>query len=1127
MRIHHILRVFIAALTLASVSLAAESQRQTICLNGIWDYTAANTTEDQIPQGTWNTLPIPGDAAGHGAELFDITPTDLDTPHSWLRRTFYVPKSWADGRRVKLKFLGVDGPNKMFVNGQEIAKNSYETLAFVVDITDKVRFGEENQLAVWVKKVQHSYYMRGNIHRSVYLMCTPKVNIQYSHALPSVKNMTLTVRTRICNEDTAPRAITLNWVVKDNGKSVLTLPEKQVTLEPGQSVEVESAAPWADPVLWGFGKYGKPYLYHLQTTISGDSQADERFDRFGFREFTTKGPRFLFNGKPYFIKGDLISRFWPVTENPDFMATYYQMMRSANINFQRLHSHSPNNFDAHYWYQVADELGHLVEAQMTGQLESCMNGVGPDNPVFMGMWEAYVNENFNNPSLVMWCPDNEGIQNVIPNAEKVMPPWNRFATFLRKLDPTRIVDFHHGYELFAGVQMGVFDRENYMTFNRHPYADLVAAVEEGKKQTGFDDSVPVLIGEMFPHPSSIDLIGNPIGSYIEQKRRGVMLAENILRLYRYKVGGIILCALEEVAFLGFSNAKDLYLGPWSDFILVRDETKPNKPVIGERRCYVKVRWPSMSGEGTKCAWIRPTCDTVGAAGGYGFNVNWFDPTRPMFYSNITDKLVGDAYGKIGGKEVPLGPYRAPEVIVCFGVNGKPVEGAYVTLIPQDGQATPPSGIMTDKDGTAWFHFWDTGRYVAKVFYRENGEEKSAEKSFEIKSRPLLTGQAGYEYITWVDMGGIDIAQRQAELAKPAEFSSSTIRTKEELISNGDMEYWPKDQNFIIADWKERATQESKIVHSGKYSVKITGDVGQLCREFRLEKGCKYKISGWIYKVSGNRTGSIGLRNGKWDWLLQLKGSETPNEWVHVEAVYTATGEEMYFYCLNDYMGTDGACLYDDISVKKIGGEKKVSALQPGPFDLTDGGFIHNWLVLGPLPNEVVDRKFTGLRTDDLATVGGEAKAAPQFGEKVTVHFPNSEYWKEGDETLTWQYMASGDKVYLGDMQLPSRDIVYIPPVNVGAYLACWVESPDARQALLAIGSDDGYKMWLNGQLVGTVEEERGAVPDNEMYPVELKQGKNLLMVKLLQSIGGWECCVRFLNNDDKKPMTDLKIVLIP
>jgi len=189
--------------------------------------------------------------------------------------------------------------------------------------------------------------------------------------------------------------------------------------------------------------------------------------------------------------------------------------------------------------------------------------------------------------------------------------------------------------------------------------------------------------------------------------------------------------MQEIGFVGCSSPKDIHLGPWSDYILLEDQTKPDKPIIGARETTVIVRWPSMSGEGLKCDTVFPRCGDTGSAGGYGFNMNWFDPTRPMFYPNITDQIVKDTIRQIGGKdEPPLGPQRAPEVIVAVGIEGKHVEGVYVSLIPQDGQAIPPSSVATDRDGTAWFHLWDTGRYIARAEY--NG--KVIEKPFHIAGR---------------------------------------------------------------------------------------------------------------------------------------------------------------------------------------------------------------------------------------------------------------------------------------------------------------------------------------------------------------------------------------------------------
>ncbi len=1115
-----ILLTVFAIPTLRAESVPASTMREKICLNGVWKFNAAGTSETEIPKTGWSKIRIPSTWIGHGSGNFSISSADTASPHAWFARAFFVPASWNDGRRIKLKFLALDYAHAVYVNGKLIDRYKSMRFCFDVDITAAVKFGQDNDLAVWVQRKDDKDVEAGII-RSVYLTSVPAVHVEYSHAMPSVEKMTLTVRTRVKNEDKVKRSVTVQPAVNDNGKTVLTLPAKTIMLEPGQSSEVETAASWKDPVLWGFGIYGKPYLYHLRTQLSGPSVADVQYDRFGFREFKTKGPKFYLNGKHFFIKGDLISRFWPVTENPDYLATYYQVMRSANMNFQRLHSHTPRNFDSHYWYQVGDELGHLVEAQLDLTREKC------DDPEHLALWTAYVNENFNHPSLVMWCPNNESIRpgysTDLAQAKTVMPPWNRLASHIRKLDPTRIVDFHDGRALFAGVQLGVFDRANYMTFNIHPYGSLGQELERAKREVAFDGSVPIFVGEVFPFPANIDMIANPAGTYFEQRRRGTYWAEGIPDIIRHGADGFVLCALEDVGFLGYSSLKEFHLGPWSDYLLVRDETKPDKPVVGSREVMVKVRWPSLSGEGTKCEIIAPHCGATGGAGGYGFNYNWFDSTRPMFYSNVTDRMLKNTVHQIDGRDEPtLGPKRAPEVIVAFGIQGKPVEGAYVSLIPLAGQAIP-SSVATDPDGTAWFHLWDTGRYLARAEY----QGKTVEKNIDVTDRPALTGKAGYDYITWVDLGGIDIAARKAELTKGAEFTHGTIRRPEELLY-GDMEYWASDSQ--AAGWQPGGKREAGIKHSGEYSVKLTGDLDQLVTQVKMTPGKKYKLSGWIYKGAGNNYGCIGIRNGKWDWMIKLDGDTKPGIWKHVQAEYVAKGGEFYFYCFNYYMGKEGVCYFDDISLTELPSKLVLPAFQPGPFKPGDDGFIRDWLILGPLPNMLLKKptgnEFVGFRTDDLAKYGGEANVQPKYGKKHKIQYPPDGLWIDGEETLAWRDLHGGHMVVLNNVLLPERGITIVPPVNVSAYLACWIDSPADRKVTLAVGSDDCHKIWLNGKLVAALETERGAAPDQNFYPVELKKGRNLLMAKVFQSVGDWQFYLRFLD-DRKKPVTDLTITLTP
>lgn len=80
-----------------------------------------------------------------------------------------------------------------------------------------------------------------------------------------------------------------------------------------------------------------------------------------------------------------------------------------------------------------------------------------------------------------------------------------------------------------------------------------------------------------------------------------------------------------------------------------------------------------------------------------------------------------------------------------------------------------------------------------------------------------------------------------------------------------------------------------------------------------------------------------------------------------------------------------------------------------------------------------------------------------------------------------------------------------------AYGLVYVYSPDDRRARLLIGSDDGVRIWLNGQLVHSNPAYRGAYPDQDSVTAELNRGWNTLLIKVLQGGGGWGYYVRFVD----------------
>lgn len=65
-----------------------------------------------------------------------------------------------------------------------------------------------------------------------------------------------------------------------------------------------------------------------------------------------------------------------------------------------------------------------------------------------------------------------------------------------------------------------------------------------------------------------------------------------------------------------------------------------------------------------------------------------------------------------------------------------------------------------------------------------------------------------------------------------------------------------------------------------------------------------------------------------------------------------------------------------------------------------------------------------------------------------------------------------------------------------AYLARTIISPEARDVLLAIGNTDGFRLYLNGELVHEADEQPWWSPFNYMIPARLRAGENHLLVKL-------------------------------
>jgi hypothetical protein len=119
------------------------------------------------------------------------------------------------------------------------------------------------------------------------------------------------------------------------------------------------------------------------------------------------------------------------------------------------------------------------------------------------------------------------------------------------------------------------------------------------------------------------------------------------------------------------------------------------------------------------------------------------------------------------------------------------------------------------------------------------------------------------------------------------------------------------------------------------------------------------------------------------------------------------------------------------------------------------------------------------------------------------------YRGKGEVPLRWKKIQAEPS---GFIRLENR----VSPSERGiVYGHVYVFSPEKREALMLVGSDDGVRIWLNQDLVHTNPAYRGAYPDQDRVPVSLKKGWNTLLIKVLQGGGGWGYYVRFVDPEGK------------
>jgi hypothetical protein len=194
-------------------------------------------------------------------------------------------------------------------------------------------------------------------------------------------------------------------------------------------------------------------------------------------------------------------------------------------------------------------------------------------------------------------------------------------------------------------------------------------------------------------------------------------------------------------------------------------------------------------------------------------------------------------------------------------------------------------------------------------------------------------------------------------------------------------------------------------------------------------------------------------------------------------------------------------------------EKPAAAAAPagqlGPFKLAknwaeEQGFVANWLICGPFPNPGERPDNTGFGTDYLKNYGGEAAFTPTNGMEIKI---------DGGAAVKFlPYATTGTDIIFGDvphLKIESNQ------EKILVYCACWLDSDADKDVEVRVGSDDGYKLWINHQLISEQHVYRAMEMDQETHKVKLNKGKNLLLIKVDQDTGEYQFMLRVVGADGK------------
>jgi beta-galactosidase len=457
--------------------VSAQDSRVVLDLNGTWDFEQSENSEK--PSTFSRTIRVPGlihlanpkiedydkffkgkdrefRANNSGRLVEDYTPR-----YNWYRKIIVIPEEYKD-KKASISILKSQFVTQVIVNGFDLGSSMSCFTPIEFAIGDFIKYGEKNEIVIrtgdrrWLPKeaaggfdAEKQYYLPG-IWDDVSLVFTEELKLNRVLLLPSALEGKVIIKTSLhslyppqlrihsTREDTCTIEIFIRE--KESGKNVghgkfekLAVRGRESLFE--DEISIENTHLWTPE---------DPFLYEADIILYDKERESDRVrERFGMRDFESKGNHFYLNGEKIYLRGANITlhRFFEDPECKDlawdraWVTKLLTNTKNLNWNAMRICVGLVPDF----WYDIADSCGLLLQNEwMYWQHHGWPEQIRKE-------FSDWVWADGNHPSIVIWDAINENSNEFI--GRTLVPE-------LKKIDPTRIWDV--GY-MGEGYHVGKAD----------------------------------------------------------------------------------------------------------------------------------------------------------------------------------------------------------------------------------------------------------------------------------------------------------------------------------------------------------------------------------------------------------------------------------------------------------------------------------------------------------------------------------------------------------------------------------------------------------------------------------------------------------------------------------------------